>query len=90
MVTVITAYIYRPSISKELKALYRHIISFYRRKREKRACVCACTHMHARTHIYRDRKRERGQRRDRRTWCAIIHISQMAQSREVNDPKWHG
>ena len=24
MVTVITAYIYRPSISKELKALYRH------------------------------------------------------------------
>ena len=29
MVTMITVYIYRPSISKELKALYRHIIFFY-------------------------------------------------------------
>lgn len=29
MVTMITAYIYRLSISKELKALYRHIIFFY-------------------------------------------------------------
>lgn len=29
MVTEITAYIYRPSISKELKALYRHIIFIY-------------------------------------------------------------
>ena len=28
MVTMITAYIYRLSISKELKALYRHIIFF--------------------------------------------------------------
>lgn len=34
MVTAITAYIYRPSISKELKALYRHIIFFYKRERE--------------------------------------------------------
>lgn len=29
MATVITAYIYRPSISKELKVLYRHIIFFW-------------------------------------------------------------
>lgn len=32
MVTVITAYIYRPSISKELKALHRHITFFCRRE----------------------------------------------------------
>lgn len=39
MVTVITACIYRPSISKELKVLYRHIIFWGlegERKREKR------------------------------------------------------
>lgn len=34
MVTVITAYIYRPSISKELRALHRHAI-FYRREKDR-------------------------------------------------------
>lgn len=94
MATVITAYIYRPSISKELKALSRHII-FLRERREKGRAGGRQSRREKRGrreegggggggHGGRGR-RSRGGGGEARTWCA----SQMAQSEEVGDSRRH-
>lgn len=106
MVTVITAYIYRPSISKELKALQTHYLLQKREREGQRDGEREEGRMRERRRRRRKGEREgereegkqggresmsrRRQRRDRRTGRAIIRISQMAQNGGLGDPRWHG
>ena len=85
MVTVITAYIYRPSISKELKALQTHYLLQKREREGQRD-----GEREEGKQGGRESMSGRRQRRDRRTGRAIIRISQMAQNGGLSDPRWHG